>query len=244
MNVSSSVHGDVTTGCNQPAVSRADKSFSRQMFHRPGCECCTGNNSSVVILDLYREESPAISNVWSPGLGALFDAIVYASYLQDLREYRTRQRNRKLGYINFQPPLLACLSDCIAINLWNIFWLFMGNKVHYHFHSWALVNGENTNYLQWLNMLSFLLRAAAAVSSMLKGVLHLAASLRSCLTSPECCHININWWKEEVQQNLSHSMTVFGARPLQWADRVCWVWPFAGRPLHSVWPWFIFMMVS
>ena len=36
-----------------------------------------------------------------------------------------------------------------------------------------------------------ILRATVAASSMLKGVLHLAASLRSCLTSAESCHTNI-----------------------------------------------------
>lgn len=154
-----------------------------------------------------------------------------------------RHGSRKLGYINFEPPELAYLSDCILISFQNTFWLFIRNKVLYHTHSQAVFNGENTNYLQCLNILSFLLRAAVAASSMLKGVLHLAASLRSCLTSPESCQTNNNWWKEQVQQNLSHSMTVFSGRPLQWADWVCWMWPFASRPLRLVSPWFIFVMV-
>lgn len=121
----------------------------------------------------------------------------------------TRQGNRKSLF----SASWTYVSICTVINLWNSFWIFVRNKVRYHAYSQAIVNVENTNYVQCLKILSFLFRAAIAVSSMLKGVLHLAASLRSCLTSPGSCHTNSNWWKEQVQQDLSRTMTVLSGRP-------------------------------
>lgn len=109
MNVSSSVHGDVTTGCNRSAVSRADRRFSRQMFPRPVCECCIGNNFSIVLLDLYRKESPAISRVQSPSLGALFDVRVHADCLQDPREYWNKAWKYKMRIYKFSASR-TCIS--------------------------------------------------------------------------------------------------------------------------------------
>lgn len=175
MNVSSSVHGDVTTGCNRSAVSSADKLFSRQMFHSlvwmlhsKNHQQCQGFRSSVFVHRLMPEPLQAVCRTQeSAGTG---------------------HGNRKRRYRNSQPPELS-----YPVVLWHRNKLleyilhFVRSKVHYHTQSQTIVNGENTNYLQRLDITSFLLRAVfvTAVNSMLRGALHLATSLRSCLTSLE-----------------------------------------------------------
>lgn len=85
MNVSSSFHGDVTTGCKRSAVNPADKSFFRQMFHRPVCECCMGKKFSIVVLVFL--ELSVISRVWNPNFGAVLAVRIGVSCLQGPREY-------------------------------------------------------------------------------------------------------------------------------------------------------------